>query len=128
MSIGRQGVDMAAPPIQWKSPQTLNRIHQENASISAANLTNHLNRGAVAGQELNEADGQQLSPASGAGDLFYGVGDGQPYDVNTLFFQSLPGIIVGRKLLPEGHHTVAGLPIEPQGHRGNALRRVFNQY
>ena len=59
MSIRGQRVDMAGPDIHRKRAHSLDRIHQINASVTMANLTNLLNGRPVTAQELHEADSEQ---------------------------------------------------------------------
>ena len=50
----------------------------------------------------------------------------EPLHLNAEFFEPQPGVVVGRELLPEGHHLVARPPVDPQCHRRDPLGRVLH--
>src|SRR5579872_3882123 len=112
--------------MEREDTKTLNRIYHVNATITMTDLTNCLNRRPVSGQELDEADGEQAGSAGGCVDAVEGVADGEPRDGNALFFEPLPGKIVGREFFAEGYNAVAGTPVQADGDRSDPLRCVFH--
>ena len=56
MAVRGQSVDMAGFHVQRKRTHALNRIDEEDHAIALANLTNRLQVGPVARNELDETD------------------------------------------------------------------------
>ena len=68
--IGGERLDVHLPHVQRERAQTLNRVHEEEDPVPAADLADGFEIGPVAAQVLDKADGEQFRPARGRLDLF----------------------------------------------------------
>src|SRR5271154_5209430 len=103
------------PDVEWKGAEALNGIHEEDAAVLVANLTDGGQVGAIPAQKLHEADGQQAGAAAGFFDPVERVQVGKPFHAYAGALQDLPWEVVGGELLMEGDDLVAGPPIEAHG-------------
>src|SRR5689334_8828194 len=117
---------MGSLDIHRKRAQALDRVHQINHSMAAANFADPSEIGTKTAQELDETDGQQARATSRLVDAIESRGGRQPFDLNAFGFKAPPGVLVGRELALEGHDFVAGAPVETHGHGGDALGGVLD--
>lgn len=126
VAVGGEGVDLHGADVEGEDSEALDGIDEEEDAVAGADGAEGGEGGAVAGEELDEADGEEAGAASGGFDFFEGVGGFEPVDQDTFGGEFLPRVLVGGEFAAEGDDAVSGVPVETEGDGGDAFGGVFD--